>query len=113
MIVFALCWWEKGKGCLVTKADLKDAFRIIPISPLDYRLLGFKFKGQLYFDMCLPMGCSTSCQTFESLSQAVHWICVHKAKILHTSHILDDFIFSERPFHVVSYIWTGFMKYVV
>ena len=43
--------------------------------------------------MCLPMGCSTSCQTFESFSQAVQWICVHKAKILHISHIIDDFIF--------------------
>ena len=62
--------WELGKGCLVVKADIKDAFRIIPISPLDYRLLGFKFKGQFYFDMCLPMGCSTSCQAFESLSKA-------------------------------------------
>ena len=83
---------ELGKGCLIAKADLNDAFRIIPISPLDYHLLGFKFKGQFYFDMCLPMGCSTSCQTFESLSRAVQWICVHKAKILHISHIIDDFI---------------------
>ena len=84
---------ELGKGCLVAKADIKDAFRIISISPLHYRLLGFKFKGQFYFDMCLPMGCSTSCQTFESFSQAVQWICVHKANILHISHIIDDFIF--------------------
>ena len=83
---------ELGKGCLIAKADLKDAFRIIPISALDYRLLGFKFKGQFYFHMCLPMGCSTSCQTVESLSRAVQWICVHKAKILHISHIIDDFI---------------------
>ena len=83
---------ELGKGCFIDKADLKDAFRIIPISPLDYHLLGFKFKGQFYFDMCLPMGCSTSCQTFESLSRVVQWICVHKAKSLHISHIIDDFI---------------------
>ena len=87
-----------GKGCLVAKADIKDAFIIIPISPLDYRLLGFKFKGQFYFDMCLPMGCSTSFQTFESLTQAVQWICVHKAKILHISHIIDDFIFFGKAF---------------
>ena len=84
--------FEFGKGCLIAKAALKDAFRIIPISPLDYRLLGFKFKGQFYFDMCLPMGCSTSCQTFESLSRAVQWICVHKTNILHISHIIDHFI---------------------
>ena len=106
---------ELGKGCLEDKADVNDAFRIIPISPIDYRLLGFKFKEQFYFDMCLRMGCSASCQTFESLSQAALWlclrmgcsascqtfeslsqaalwICIHKAKILHISHIIDDFI---------------------
>ena len=97
------------KGCLVAKADIKDAFSIIPISPLDYRLLGFKFEGQFYFDMCLPMGCSTSCQTFESLTQAVHWICVHKAKILHISHIIDDFIYFENAIlHCKLYLDTVF-----
>ena len=43
-----------GKGADIAKADLQDAFRIIPVSPLDYRLLGFKFQRQNYFDLCLP-----------------------------------------------------------
>ena len=30
-----------GSGCLVAKADLRDAFRIIPVSPTSYRMLGF------------------------------------------------------------------------
>ena len=60
-----------GKGVFIAKADLQDAFRIIPVSPLDYRLLGFKFQGLKYFDICLPVGCSNSCQTFELLSQAL------------------------------------------
>ena len=89
---------ELGQGGLVAKADLLYAFKIIPISPLDYRLLGFKFKGQFYFDMCLPMGCSASCQTFDSLAQAVHWICVHKANISHISHIIDGFIFFAKTY---------------
>ena len=45
-----------GNVCLIAKAELNDAFRIITISPMDYRLSGFKFKGKFYFDMCLPMG---------------------------------------------------------
>ena len=36
---------EFEQRCLVAKVDLRDDFRIISISPLDYRLLGFKFKG--------------------------------------------------------------------
>ena len=84
---------ELGQGCLVTYWMLSGSFPF----PLDYRLL-FKFKGQFYFDMCLPMGCSTSCQTFESLSQAVQSMCVHKANISHISHIIDDFIFFANTY---------------
>lgn len=86
-----------GRGCLVAKADLLDAFRIIPVAPSSYHYLGFKWKGNFYFDKCLPMGCSISCQTFESLSQALQWILVNKLSVHHTSHILDDFIFFGKP----------------
>ena len=43
-----------GKGAFIAKADLQDAFCIIPVSSLDYRLLGFIFQGQNYFDLFLP-----------------------------------------------------------
>ena len=86
-----------GGGCLISKADLKDAFRIIPVEPASYRLLGFQWLGQYFYDRCLPMGCATSCQTFESLSQALQWVLIHKLGVLYTSHILDDFIFFGHP----------------
>lgn len=88
-----------GKGAYIAKADLQDAFRIIPVFPLDYRLLGFKFLGQRYFDMCLPMGCSNSCQTFELLSDALQWICQNKFHVSNMSHILDDFVFFGKTLH--------------
>ena len=88
---------EIGVGCQVAKADLKDAFRIIPVCPLDYHLLGFTFQNQFYFDMCLPMGCSVSCQIFEALSCALQWICINKFRVSSMSHILDDFIFFGPP----------------
>ena len=86
-----------GVGCQVAKADLKDAFRIIPVCPLDYHLLGFTFQTKFYFDMCLPMGCSVSCQIFEALSCALQWICINKFRVSSMSHILDDFIFFGPP----------------
>ena len=86
-----------GKGCLISKADLKDAFRIIPIAPISYRMLGFKWQGNYYFDRCLPMGCSISCHVFESLSQALQWILTQKLGVQFASHILDDFIFFGHP----------------
>ena len=82
-----------GVGTLISKADLKDAFRIIPIHPSDYKLLGFSWDGKFYYDRCLPMGCSISCQIFESFSCAIQWILTKKLDIPHMSHILDDYIF--------------------
>ena len=57
--------YRHGRGCLMAKTDIEDAFRIIPIHPLDHSLLGFSFEGEFYFDRCLPMGASSSCQIFE------------------------------------------------
>ena len=86
-----------GRNSLIAKADLKDAFRIIPINSADHRLLGFQWEGKYYYDRCLPMGCSVSCQLFESLATAVHWILQNKLSVQFISHILDDFIMFGPP----------------
>ena len=82
-----------GSGCFLAKADIEAAFRIIPISPRDYHLLGFSFNNMYYYDRCLPMGCSVSCQVFEKLSCGLQWILQKRFLVLTMSHILDDFIF--------------------
>lgn len=86
-----------GQGCLIAKADVAHAFRIIPIHPTSYHLLGFSWNNQYYFDKSLAMGCSSSCNIFEKLSNAVQWIMLNKFKITHMSHILDDFMFFGPP----------------
>lgn len=70
----------------------KNAFRIIPIHPIDYGLLGMQWRGLSYHDRCMPMGCSSSCLTFETFSTAVEWIARHKLKIDCILHLLDDFL---------------------
>ena len=82
-----------GQGCFITKADIKAAFRIIPVHPSDYHLLGFTFEGHYYYDKCLPMGCSISCKVFEQFSCALQWILQSIFHVKTMSHILDDFIF--------------------
>ena len=85
-----------GRGCWMAKCDVKSAFRIIPIKPSERHLLGFKWNNYLYFDKCLPMGCSSSCKTFEKVSTALEWICIHKLGIRSVVHVLDDFLFLAR-----------------
>lgn len=84
---------QNGKGSLIAKADIESAFRIIPIAPKDYHLLGFSWEDKFWYDRCLPMGCATSCQIFEKFSCAVQWIMKERFGASDMSHILDDFIF--------------------
>ena len=55
---------QAGAGCFMAKTDVKSAFRIIPIHPSDFPLLGMKWDNQYYFDRCLAMGLSSSCAIF-------------------------------------------------
>lgn len=86
-----------GKDSLIAKADLEDAFRLLPISQSSYGLLGFEWEGQFYFDKCLPMGCSISCCLFEAFSSSLQWVLLQKLEVPAMSHILDDFIFFWPP----------------
>ena len=68
------------------------AFKIIPVCPQDYSLLGKRWQGVYYYDRCMPMGCSSSCKTFETFSTPLEWIAHSKLKISHIIHLLDDFL---------------------
>lgn len=83
---------RSGVGSCLAKTDIKSAFRIIPIRPADYNLLGIYWRGNYYFDRCLPMGLASSCKTFEALSTAVQWIAQTKLGIRFMLHLLDDFL---------------------
>ena len=50
---------QAGPGCFLAKTDIKNAFRIIPINPADYHLLGIKWRELYYYDRAMPMGCSS------------------------------------------------------
>ena len=83
---------QLGRGTLMSKLDIKDAFRLIPINLKDYKLLGIHWDSKFYFDKTLLMGCSTSCAIFEAFSSAIHWSLTPKNKDGHIVHIIDDFL---------------------
>jgi len=80
-----------GRHTTLHKRDLKDAFRKIPISPLDYHLLLFKWDDKIYGDMFLPFGLGTSPFLFNLFAEALHWIFnyIYKQYLV---HYLDDFL---------------------
>ena len=63
----------------MTKADIKDAFPLIPI--------------KVFPDQVFPMGSAISCQTFERFRWAVQWILLQHFAVDSVKYLLGDFIF--------------------
>ena len=87
---------RSGRGCGLAKTDVKNAFRLIPVSPSDYNLLGICWRNKFYVDRNLAMGLSSSCKIFESFSSALEWIARVKLNIPGILHLLDDFLIVSR-----------------
>jgi len=63
-----------GKGSLLAKADIKEAYRMVPVHPEDRLLLGVEWKGQLYLDKVLPFGLRSAPIIFSAIGDAIEWI---------------------------------------
>ena len=81
-----------GKNCKLFKMDIKNAFRLIPIRPADFELLGFKHKDQYFFDKVLPFGAAISCSTWETFSTLLEYCVKNKMASGELLHYLDDFL---------------------
>lgn len=82
---------------LMAKADLKHAFRLIPVHPNQRWLLGFCWDGQYYHDLRLPFGLRSACSIFNELAEVLcHALQFHAANEL-VYHYLDDFFFFSPP----------------
>jgi len=80
-----------GPNALLSKIDLKDAFRLIPVRPEDWNLLGIQWREHFYVDTCLPFGLRSAPYLFNRLSDAIHWVLHHNYGVTHLLHYLDDF----------------------
>ena len=45
-----------GRGTLLAKMDIKQAYRNIPVAPEDRNLLGLHWDNKVYIDQVLPFG---------------------------------------------------------
>ena len=85
-----------GPGSFMAKTDLKSAFRLIPIHPDDWHLLGIHWQDQCYVDLYLPFGLRSAPFLFNQFSDALEWILKHNYGLQHVLHILDDFFIAEQ-----------------
>ena len=84
----------------LAKLDIKSAFRLLPVNPIDFELLGFKFQGQYWLDRCLPMGCSVGCTLFEKFSSFIeyHVKTISGSKVKNIKHYPDDYIIAAPSY---------------
>ena len=80
-----------GRGCLMGKIDLKNAFRQVPVRKQDWHLFGIYWKGLYYVDKCLPFGLRSAPYLFNQISEAIEWALRNNYGIEWILHFLDDF----------------------
>ena len=85
-----------GRDRELENLDLNDAYRIVPVSPLDYHVMGISWKGQTYVDRALPLGLQSSPKTFNAVADNITWVLSCQG-IMHQLHYLGDFFFLGEP----------------
>jgi len=85
-----------GRGTLLTKIDIKSAFRLLPVHPVDRHMLVMKWKQQLYIDNCLPFGLRSAPKLFNILADLLSWI-LEQQGVSPIMHYLDDFLTLAPP----------------
>lgn len=93
---------DMGVGCFMAKIDIKHAFRLCPVHPSEWYLLGYKWLGSFYFDVCLPFGSRSSPFIFNTFADSLAWILVHKYGVTGLAHYLDDFFICAPTFSACS-----------
>ena len=88
---------QVGRGALMAKADIESAFRLLPIHPGDFQLLGIRVGPLFYIDKALPMGASCSPAYFEAFSTFLEWVAKKESGSDLICHYMDDFFFVGGP----------------
>ena len=87
---------QSGPHTLLSKVDIKSAFRLIPVHPADRHWLAMKWKDKIYIDGCLPFGLRSAPKLFNILADLLAWIAAQEG-ISGILHYLDDFLIIGPP----------------
>lgn len=85
-----------GRGAMLAKIDIENAFRHVPVHPHDRHLLGMIWNGQLFVDTVLPFGLRSAPKIFNCIADALQWMA-HNRGVTYLEHFLDDYITCGAP----------------
>ena len=88
------------KTIFMSKSDLKSAFKILPIMPLQRQYLIMKYKcpktrqTMFFVKKCLPFGSSVSCARFQLFSESLQCLVeLAMDRYFFCTNYLDDYMF--------------------
>ena len=81
----------RGRGAHLIKADIKEAYRMVPVHRDDQPLLGISWQGVTYVDRVLPFGLRSALKIFMAIADTVQWVLARQG-VLQSLHYLDDYI---------------------
>ena len=87
----ALLMYHLRKHALMAKIDFQDAYRLIPIHPMDRSFLGVTWQGEVYVDCQLPFGLAYAPAVFSAFAEALEWILWSRG-VRNLIHYLNDFL---------------------
>ena len=82
---------EFGPNTPMAKLDIKKAFRLLSVHPVDRHLLAMEWQNKVFIDTCLPSGLQSAPKLFNILTDLLSWITMTK-EVSFSNHCLDDFL---------------------
>ena len=82
---------DLGKNALLAKLDIKQAYRMIPVHPQDWSLLGMEWEEYVYIDKALPFGLRSAPIVFMAVADGQQWI-MQKNGVSYVDHYIEYFI---------------------
>ena len=68
------CIVRLGKESRIAKMDIKQVYHNVPVHPDDRRLLGMKWRDQVFVDKVPPFGLRFAPLIFTGLADCLQWI---------------------------------------
>ena len=86
-----------GQGTLLSKWDIKSAYRLLPIAINDRYLLGMKWRRLFYVDLVLPFGSRVAPAIFTVFADVLRDIIQRDLISSKLLHYLDDYLLISAP----------------
>jgi hypothetical protein len=90
---------EVGRDAIITKMDMRDAFKLVPAKVDDYRLQGFRWLNRYFIDTQQIFGSTPSVSNFDRLAETVLDIVTVKTGVprQNVHRTLDDVVCVAQP----------------